>query len=158
MGWRVATPIPGIDVLQVYSDNTLGSGTLTVETTGSVAWTPNGGVKGTAVDIAFGNTEVVLGDGGTGTVIVERNTSGDLDTTKSTRIFCDERKCTLEKLKAIEEQIEIVNQAQRTGIGDEYLQRGKLDSLVAEQRRLERKYAAEIKQKQTFVSTEMAGT
>lgn len=158
MGWRIATPVPGIKVLQVYSTNTLGDGELTVESIGTVAWKNPGGTKGTAVELANGEQKVVTSDSDVGTIIVKRTSDTDLDTTKSTSIFCDGRECTLEKLTEVEDQISQVRQAQRTGIGDEYLQRGTLKDLMEEQRRLENKYARETGERQLFIRAQIAGT
>jgi hypothetical protein len=158
LGWNIDVAIPGIKVLQVYSDNTLGTGTLTVKTTDSIAWTNPDGSEGSAVSISNGQTVVAQGNSSTGTIVVKRTSSSDLDTTKSSKIFCDGRKCTLEKLTEIETQIENAQQAQRTGIGDEYLQRGGVEKLVEEQRRLENKYARETGERQLFTRSQIAGT
>lgn len=58
-----ATPIPGLVLDEVFAANGEGAGSLAVDASGNLTWTPPGGSAGAAVSIAAGETKVLAGAG-----------------------------------------------------------------------------------------------
>ena len=55
------TPIEGVKIEDASPDNTAGTGSLTIDDDGDIAYTPPGGSAGTAVTIAAGSRKLVPG-------------------------------------------------------------------------------------------------
>lgn len=72
LGSRLVTPIPALILEEAYAANGEGTGALTIDTSGDLAWTPPGGSAGTPVTIAAGETKIVAGSDSSKAVRVTR--------------------------------------------------------------------------------------
>lgn len=60
-GFLLSSPIPAVRIDHAFAANGTGEGTLSVDSSGSLTWTPPGGSVGTAVTIAVGGSAVLAG-------------------------------------------------------------------------------------------------
>lgn len=71
---KMVLPIPGLQLLKVFSENGEGTASLLVDGNGDLVYTPPDGLPGDPVSIAVGETKVVGGQDSTKAIVVKRFT------------------------------------------------------------------------------------
>lgn len=87
IGFNVSGGASNLTVEYVSGNNALGNGTVSIETSDSIAWQPNGGTKGSTVSISNGETKLLeSGDGLNEFVRVVRTSATALSGNKTVTI------------------------------------------------------------------------
>lgn len=131
----------------VYSDNSVGTGTLTVTGANTVTWkAPGDTVAGEEIPIVHGGQEIVTGkaDESAGRILIKRTTSDDLDTDEAATVAYNGRLSAYEELQEVQASLSRTRKAQQSGEGDVSLRSAELRDLEASADKLRKRVDIEL--------------